>query len=69
MAITTTTRKATLPGTARRPFSPFAFKVFLPTDLYVVTVDESGNLVLLVLGTDYSAVLNADRNTSPGGSV
>lgn len=61
MAITTTTRLATFAGDGVTTVFPFAFKVFLPTDLYLVTVDQSGNLVLLALGTDYSVKLRSRR--------
>ena len=69
MAITTTTRMVTYAGNGVTTVFPFAFKVFLPTDLYVVTVDAGGNLKLLALGADYNAVVNADQDASPGGSI
>ena len=69
MAITTTTRKVTFVGNDTATVFPFAFKVFKADDLYILTVDASGNLTLLALGTDYSAVLNLNQDTDPGGAV
>ena len=69
MAITTTTRKVTFVGNDTATVFPFAFKVFTTADLFVVTVDEGGNVALLALGTDYTAALNADQDNQPGGAV
>lgn len=70
MAITTTTRRAgPFIGNGTTTVFPFNFKVFLATDLLVIRVDSGGNLTTLVLGTDYTAALNADQDTNPGGSV
>lgn len=70
MAITTTTRRAgPFIGNDTTTVFPFNFKVFAMTDLLVIRVDSGGNLVVLVLGTDYTATLNDDQNVSPGGSV
>lgn len=70
MAITTTTRRAgPFIGNGTAVNFPFNFKVFTTADLLVIRVDSGGNLTVLVLGTDYSAALNEDQDTSPGGSV
>ena len=69
MAITTTTRVVTYTGDGVTTVFPFAFKVFLTSDLYVVTVDQGGNVTLLQLGTDYTAVLNANQDVTPGGAI
>lgn len=69
----------TVPATARRagPFlgagstlvCPFTFKVFSASDVVVTRADSSGTETVLALGTDYTVSLNADQDTSPGGSV
>lgn len=69
MAITTTTRKVTFVGNGTTTVFPFAFKVFTTDDLFIVVVDEGGNITLLALGTDYTAVLNANQDVNPGGAV
>lgn len=69
MAITTTTRRATFIGNGIATVFPFNFKVFTTADLLVIRVDAGGNLVTLVLGTDYTATLNANQDVTPGGSV
>jgi len=48
---------------------PFYFKVFLPTEIVVVQTDLDDVDTTLVYGTDYSVTLNADQNTSPGGTI
>jgi hypothetical protein len=48
---------------------PFAFKVFSTADVLVVYLDASGVESTLVLSSDYSVTLNANQNTSPGGTV
>lgn len=69
MAITTTNRRATFVGNDVATVFPFNFKVFTTADLLVIRVDTEGNLTALVLGTDYTAALNANQDTNPGGSV
>lgn len=69
----------TTPSTARKagPFAgngsttafPFTFKVFAASDLRVTTASEDGVETVRVLGTDYSVALNANQDTSPGGTV
>ena len=48
---------------------PFTFKVFTATDILVTYLNTSGVESVLVLSTNYTVSLNADQNTSPGGSV
>lgn len=49
---------------------PFAFKVFSADDMVVVMTDPAGvEAELTGSGTDYSVSLNADQDTSPGGTV
>lgn len=70
MAITTTTRRAgPFIGNGATTVFPFNFKVFTTADLFVLRVDSGGNLSALELGTDFSATLNADQDTAPGGTV
>jgi len=69
----------TLPATTRRagPFTgngvttafPFTFKVFAESDIAVVLTDEDGVETALTLDADYSVALNADQETSPGGTI
>lgn len=69
----------TIPSTSRKagPFTgngstnswPFTFKVFAATDIKVTAATASGVETELVLGTDYTVSLNANQETSPGGSV
>lgn len=47
----------------------FAFKVFKAADVRVVHTDASGVETDLTLTTDYTVSLNADQDTSPGGSI
>ena len=62
----------------RRPFIgsggtatfPFLFKVFAAADLYVASLNvATGAIATLALTTDYTVALNADQDTSPGGSI
>lgn len=48
---------------------PFSFKVFSAGDVVVVRTNASGVETSLTIGTDYSVTLNADQDTSPGGSI
>lgn len=48
---------------------PFSFKVFSTADVLVVRADSKGAEYTLKLGTDYTVSLNANQNTSPGGTV
>ena len=48
---------------------PFTLKVFTATDILVTYLSASGVESALLLTTNYTVLLNADQNTSPGGSV
>ncbi len=48
---------------------PFTFKVFTTADILVTYLDTLAVESVLVLTTNYTVSLNADQNTSPGGSV
>jgi hypothetical protein len=66
----TTVRKAgPSQGNGVTTVFPFTFKVFTATDILVTYLDASGVESVLVLTTNYTVSLNADQNTSPGGSV
>jgi hypothetical protein len=71
MTISTEIREAgPFTGNGITTLFPFAFKVFEPTDLLVVTVDNStGVETTLVYGTDYSVSLNLDQNSNAGGNI
>lgn len=47
----------------------FSFKVFAVTDLVGVETDTNGDDRSLVYGTDFNVVLNANQETSPGGTI
>ena len=47
----------------------FTFKIFNQTEVYVVQANSSGVESVLTLTDDYSVSLNANQNTSPGGSI
>lgn len=70
MTIPSTTRKAgPLLGTGAQTAWPFTFKVFAEADILVTTVDDVGVETQRVLDTDYTVALNANQDTSPGGTV
>lgn len=48
---------------------PFTFKVFTTADILVTYLNTLAVESVLVLTTNYTVSLNADQNTSPGGSV
>lgn len=49
---------------------PFPFKVFEAEDLLVVSLDTAAGIETeLVLDSDYTASLNFDQDSSPGGSI
>lgn len=68
MTISSTTRiTAPFIGTGVSvPTFPFAFKVFVASDLLVALTSQSAPLTLT---SDYSVALNADQDGSPGGSI
>jgi hypothetical protein len=73
MTVAATVRKVgPTPGNSLATVFPFAFKVFLATDLKVeLTVLATGVVSTLVLNDPlgYTVALNADQNANPGGSV
>jgi hypothetical protein len=71
MTISSTTRVAgPFIGAGTTATFPFTFKVFEPADLYVVTLDVATSAItVLALTTNYTVALNADQDTSPGGSI
>ncbi len=48
---------------------PFSFKVFAASDIAVTVADTVGTESTLVLDSDYTVTLNANQDTSPGGTV
>jgi hypothetical protein len=70
MTTPSTERKAgPLLGTGAQTSWPFTFKVFAESDIGVTIADSLGVETALVLDTDYSVALNANQETSPGGTV
>lgn len=70
MTTPSTERKAgPLLGTGSQTSWPFTFKVFAETDIAVTIADSLGVETALVYGVDYSVSLNANQETSPGGTV
>lgn len=71
MAVSSTNRKAgPFFGNDVTVTFPFIFKVFLTTDLLVETIQAGAvDSTTLVLNTDYTAFLNANQDTDPGGSI
>lgn len=70
MTTPSTQRKAgPLLGTGVQTTWPFTFKVFAETDIAVTTADSNGIETTLTYAVDYSVSLNANQETSPGGTV
>jgi hypothetical protein len=70
VTISSSTRKAgPFTGNNTTATYPFAFKIFQASDLLVVRTSLTGVETTLALTTDYTVSLNADQNSSPGGSV
>lgn len=70
MTIASQTRTAgPFTGTGLLVSYPFAFKIFQAADLLIQQTDTSGNLTQWTLGGNYTVVLNADQNVSPGGTI
>lgn len=68
--ISSTTRIAgPYAGTGSQTVFSFSFKVFQASDVLVVLTDASGNNTTLALTSNYSVSLNANQNTSPGGTI
>lgn len=70
MTISSSTRKAgPFTGNGTTATYPFVFKIFQASDLVVVRTSLTGVETTLALTIDYTVSLNADQNSSPGGSV
>lgn len=70
MTTPSTARKAgPLLGNGSTTAFPFSFKVFAAGDIKVTIANSSGVETVLALNTDYSVSLNANQDTSPGGTV
>lgn len=70
MTISSTNRKAgPYVGNDSAAEFAFAFKVFTAADLLVVRADSDGAETELTLDTDYTVTLNANQDTSPGGTI
>lgn len=70
MTISSVVRKAgPFAGNGVATTFPFAFKVFDKTDVKTLLVSATGTSTTLTLDSDYSVVLNANQDTSPGGSI
>ena len=70
MTISSSTRKAgPFTGNGTTATYPFTFKIFQASDLVVVRTSLTNVDTTLTLTTDYTVSLNADQNSSPGGSI
>lgn len=70
MTTPSTERKAgPLFGTGAQTTWPFTFKVFAATDIAVTIADSLGVETALTYGVHYTVTLNANQETSPGGTV
>ncbi len=71
MTISSNSRKAgPFIGNGTAATFPFTFKVFQASDLEVVKLTVATNIeTVLVLNTDFTAVVNEDQNSNPGGSI
>lgn len=69
MTVSTTVRRAgPFTGNDVTTVFPFAFKVFTTADIVAVTA-LAGVETTLILGVDYSALINADQDAAPGGQI
>jgi hypothetical protein len=70
MTTPSTARKAgPFLGTGSQTAWPFTFKVFAASDVAVTIANSEGVETALELDTDYSVSLNANQESSPGGTV
>ena len=69
MAIDSTTRKVVYEGNGSTTTFQFFFKVFDATDVSVQVGASGSTPSTLTYGTEFTAVLNADQTTNPGGTV
>jgi hypothetical protein len=56
-------------GTGLVSTYPFSFKVFTASDLKVVQADSEGVETVLTLNSAYTASVNANQDSNPGGSI
>lgn len=71
MAVDSTERRVVYAGNGKTTAFPFVFKVFADTDVSVQVGKPDGSEapVELKANSDYTVTLNADQNTTPGGTV
>lgn len=70
MTISSQNRVARFLGNGATAQFPFSFKVFVATDITVISTSLlTGLSTTLVLNSDYTIALNADQNANPGGNV
>lgn len=70
MTISSTARRAgPFLGNGTATSFAFTFKVFSSADILVTLADSAGVETVLVLDTDFTVTLNANQDTSPGGSI
>lgn len=70
MTVSSTTRRAgPYPGNGVATSFPFSFKVYAKYDISVVFANSLGVESTLVLDSDYSVTLNANQDTTPGGTI
>lgn len=70
MTVSSTARSAgPFVGNGATTSFPFTFKVFTDEDLEVTHTDAAGTATILTLNAHYSVSLNADQDTSPGGTI
>lgn len=70
MTVSATVRKAgPFSGNGVTTAFPFAFKVFTTADLALTLTDVFGVITPLTLNSDYSIALNADQDSTPGGTI
>jgi len=70
MTVAATLRKAgPYAGNGVTTSFPFSFKVFDAEGIQPVLTDSSGAATELLLGSDYSVLLNTDQDANPGGTV
>ena len=71
MTISSNSRKAgPFIGNGTAATFPYTFKVFQASDLEVVKLTVATNVeTVLALGTDFTAVVNEDQNSNPGGTI
>ena len=71
MTISSNSRKAgPFIGNGTAATFPYTFKVFQASDLEVVKLTVATNVeTVLTLGTDFTAVVNEDQNSNPGGTI